>query len=205
MDSEKETHFAPTAIESWRNVVWAVSVLSNASSSSDYLAEVVRCNAALSMLVTGVETYAKTRFVELELEGVKLAARPCFKDFWSAFERSEELFEKISAGASANTKSWAATIADRVNFQSFEQLKKAYRKGYGIRFADLSLPGVTIEFAHKLMKHRHRVVHVSPLLGMVRGELEEGHPMFVNDKLLKRSIAAFDELISALHTCTLKL
>lgn len=205
VEAAGNTLLVPTAIENWENVAWAVGVLTGTGSSDDYMTEVLRTNASLSMLVTGVETYTQTRFSELASEGASIDMESLFNAFSSRAERDAGLFEIIKAEANASDGSFLARVLERINFQSMDDLKKAYKKAYGIKLGELAVANGSLELVRKLMLHRHRVVHVSPILGMVRGGEEKGQPTFVNYALLGRAVSAFDGVIRALHAATLSL
>ena len=61
----------PTALEVWQNTIKAIEVLGTGTSAEGYIFEVVCTNLTLAILVTGFEAYTKTRFLELEGEGIK--------------------------------------------------------------------------------------------------------------------------------------
>ena len=61
---------APTAIEAWSETIKAVDVLRTGKSDKGFLFETVLAAVSLSVMVTGLEAYAKTRFVEIETEGI---------------------------------------------------------------------------------------------------------------------------------------
>lgn len=61
----------PTAIETWQNTIQGVRLLQKGKSDEGYIFEVLICNLVIATLVTGFETYCKTRFIELEKEGIK--------------------------------------------------------------------------------------------------------------------------------------
>jgi hypothetical protein len=60
----------PSAIDAWNATIQAVTILDSGTSSEGYIFEVVVSNLTLSVLVTGFEAYMKTRFAELEREGI---------------------------------------------------------------------------------------------------------------------------------------
>lgn len=62
----------PTALEAWEETVSGINVLLNGEGdpSAHALFEVVAVNMTFAMLVTGLETFTKRRFLELEDEGI---------------------------------------------------------------------------------------------------------------------------------------
>ena len=66
----------PPALELWTTTMEVVRLLLLAESSDDgYMVEVALAQAALSAMVTGLETYCQTRFVELDGEGIPINAQ----------------------------------------------------------------------------------------------------------------------------------
>lgn len=71
-----ELVLGPTAIEVWNELVQSAEVLGSAVSDLGFTFEVVRTNLTVVVLATGFESYAKTRFCELEGEGIRPAMTP---------------------------------------------------------------------------------------------------------------------------------
>ena len=61
----------PTAVEAWKNTLQAIDILGAGESKEGFIYEVVVTNLSIAILVTGFEAYAKTRFLELEGEGIQ--------------------------------------------------------------------------------------------------------------------------------------
>ena len=201
---------APSAIDTWSDTRSAVDTLLEGESSAGYLFEVVAANAVLGMIVTGFESYMSGRFVELDQEGVPLDFDSVAAAFLSAEERS-----RVQAGdrtaleedAIQRGISRAEALADRINFQNYTNAKRAFNRGYDLRFGDLAnTTSQRLERVQRLIKYRHRVVHVSPLLGLLNGpECPPEEPFFANRDAMRDAAEEFDLFIRDLHDATLAL
>jgi len=199
----------PTALEAWISTVEAVRVLMGGSSPVGYLFEAVCTNLVIVMLVTGFEAYCKRRFLELEDEGVQADFDVLAGRFLSRSERERGLSRAIVQEASAEGISPTRKLVDqnRINFQNYDRCKAAYNKGYRIRFGeDIGVSNILLEEVQRLIEFRHRIVHVSPLLGMLnQGHVPPEEPIFSNREYAERAVEAFDDFIQGLHATTLRL
>lgn len=199
---------APTAREVWTSTVQAIDVLWTAKSDQGFIFEVVLTSATLSMLVTGLENYASTRLLEVEREGVRPDAKAVFDSFASKAERESERLKELEAIAGSDGSSVLTTIVatGRIHFQSYDNLKRTYRAAYGIKFGEMGISSQAIEEVQEFIRYRHRVVHVSPLLGMLNEqEVPPKEPVFANRHLAERARKRFDEFVNAVHNTTLRL
>ncbi|MDB5909789.1 MAG: hypothetical protein JWP34_3903 [Massilia sp.] len=199
----------PTAVEVWRNTLDAVELLWTAKSDQGDIFEVLLANSTITMSVTGFENYCKTRLLEVEKEGVKADSRALFNAFASAREREANLFEEISARAAATNHSILSAVLKipRINFQKFSHVKLAFSKGYGIKIGDIGVPGHVINELRKFIAYRHRIVHISPTLGVLNlADIGGGTlPVFSNRKCADRAVELFNTFVDSLHCATLAL
>jgi hypothetical protein len=201
---------APSAIDTWSDTRSAAATLLEGESTAGYLFEVVAANAVLGMLVTGFESYTSGRFVELDEEGVPLDFGSVAAAFLSAEERSRMQAGNRTAleeDAVQRRVSRSEALADRINFQNYANAKRAFNRGYGLRFGDLTnTTSQRPERVQRLIKYRHRVVHVSPLLGLLNGpECPPEEPFFANRDTMRDGAEEFDLFIRDLHDATLAL
>ena len=160
-------------------------------------------NLTISILLTGFEAYCKTRFLELEQEGIKPDMAALVSEFFSEKER-----DVIASEAEANHVSFLQKIIEkrRINFQNYKKCKRAYNKAYGLKFGEIGIASNDLEFLQRLIKYRHRIVHVSPLLGMLnQPEVPPEEPVFSNKKLGNDALKCFNIFITKLHNATLRL
>lgn len=175
----------PTAISAWTETKKAIEILLKGESKEGYIFETVKANLSIVMMVTGFETYCKTRFLEVEEEGVAV-------DY-------QEIKEKIKL-----TKE--EILRPQTNyFQQFNgSCKKIYKLGIGIKFGEL-VGSQGINMLKRLFKFRGRIVHVSPLLTMINEfEVPKEKPIF-SANIVKEALDLFDKFINELHKVTLKL
>lgn len=201
---------SPPAIELWRCTVVAVDLLMTGESAAGYAYEPVLSNAVLSMLITGYETYCQQRFSEIEREGVPPDRKRLIQKCGTRAQRDELKRGQLQAVLTALSGAgpcMSSVMAERINFQDFERCKSAYAAAYGIRFGrDLGVSGQLIARLRRLIKYRHRIIHVSPLLGALNlPEVPPEKPEFSNKVFAEEAKATLDRFINALHARTLEL
>lgn len=201
----------PPAIELWEMTREAVRVLLTGTSPEGYLHEVVTSNAALSMLITGLETYCRERFREVEGEGVPVDAVSFLKRFGNTEERDmikQGRRPEAAKPAPGESLARASILAERVNFQNYAEIKRAFSKGYGLRFGvHLDVENQLVQRVQKLLCYRHRIIHVSPLIAI----LNEGPDVTAEDwewskkPLAEQASEELEKFVRALHAATLRL
>lgn len=199
---------APTARDVWDSTLQAVKVLWTGSSDQGFLFEVLQSTTTLSMLVTGLESYGKARLLEIESEGIRADPVALFGAFCSKAERESARFTELQAQAAEASASLLAVVLDsiRINFQNFDDLKRAFRTAYGVKIGETELDSHEIDAVRRFIRYRHRVVHVSPLMAFLnqdRAPPEE--PVFANRALADQAVEAFSRLVHALHKATTAL
>ena len=198
----------PTAKEAWGETIRAIDILATGQSTEGYIFEVVVTNLTLAILVTGFEAYTKKRFLELEQEGLSPDAGAIINAFYPKKEREAGISALLESEAKDAGISVLQHIVDRdaINFQSYNNCKRAFNKAYGVKFGDLNLSGNTLEDLQSYIRYRHRIVHVSPSLGMLNQEsVPPEEPVFPKKETAQNSRACFSEFIEALHQKTLSL
>ena len=198
----------PTGLETWNSTLEAIKVLMTGSSPAGYLFEVVCTNLSIAMLVTGLEAYCKRRFLELEDEGVPADFDGLARKFLSKPERERGVQLAIVQEASRHAVSPARELLDqnRIDFQKYDRCKMAFNKGYGIKFGRIGVSNKLLQELQRLIGFRHRIVHVSPLLGMLNQErVPPEEPVFPNRQYGEKALKIFDDFIRGLHAATLRL
>lgn len=198
-----------TAIEAWNNTIEAVKILQSGTSSQGYIFEVICTNVTVVMLVTGFETYCKRRFLELEQEGILPGIDALLNSFLSAKERECGEGETIKTEAQESSISSLQIIVDsgRIDFQNYDRCKLAYNKAYGIKFGEVKgITSALLEDVQRMIGFRHRIVHVSPTIGMLnRGSVPPEEPVFPKREYAEKAINVFNDFIKCLHSATLSL
>jgi hypothetical protein len=198
----------PTALDVWRETTKAAEVLLNGQSEEGYIHEVAVSNVILSVMVTGLEAYTKRRFLELEEEGIQPDVEALIRKIMSRKEREAGIAQVLESEAHDAGKSVLAYLVDerKINFQNYSDCKNAFNKAYGLRFGDLGLDSRVLAPLKQYIQYRHRIVHVSPLLGMLnQSEVPPEDPVFSNKAFAQSVIDCFDTFIQALHCKTLEL
>lgn len=198
----------PTALEAWRETLQAIDLLGTGRSEAGYIYEAVMSNITIALLVTGFEAYGKTRFVELEQEGIQANATELVSAFYPKREIEAGIYELLQDEAREGGISLIQHLISRnlINFQSFKTTKLAYGKTYGIRFGELGMPSQDLDRLQKFIRYRHKIVHVSPMLGMLNQErVPPEEPEFPKRETANEAIQRFTEFIERLHDATLRL
>lgn len=198
----------PTAIEAWRSTKQAIEVLSSGTSSVGYMYEVVVTNMTLSVLVTGFEAYTKTRFKELEDEGINPDSLAVVDSFFSKREREAGIALILEAEATESGITLLSRLIQRsaINFQNYGDCKKAYSKAYGIRFGEIGIQSEILAQLQQFIRYRHQVIHVSLMLGLLnQSEVPLKEPVFPDRALAESALSVFNLFIGSLHAATLSL
>jgi hypothetical protein len=198
----------PTAIESWRFTVEGVGILFSGSSPKGYIFENVTTNMAIVMLMTGFETYCGRRFLELENEGTKPNYDALVNEFLSNTERDRgDSTTMLREAEKTHVSPIALLKQKKIDFGNWDNCKSAYNKGYGMRFGqDLGVPNDSLEEIQRLIRYRHRIVHVSPLIGMLNQDrVPPEKPVFANRAYGESAVKTTSEFIEKLHEATLRL
>ncbi len=198
----------PTAIDAWKSTLQAIDILRTGKSEEGFIYEVVTVNLSITILVTGFEAYAKTRFLELEGEGIQPYTDAIIKVFYSQKERLADIDSLLAEEAKASNVTVMDLIVGKrvIDFQNYEKCKLAYNKAYGVKFGDLRIEGQTLEKLQKFLKFRHRIIHVSPLMAMLnQAQVPPEEPIFSKTETLNDARKCFEEFVEKLHNATLQL
>jgi len=197
-----------TALDAWKETIKATEILATGRSDQGYIFETAVTNLTLAVLVTGFEAYTKKRFLEIEQEGITPDIDAIVNSFFPRKERVAGIAEILKSEAKDEQKTVLQLIVERdsINFQNYQKCKLAYNKAYQIKFGDLGLQSSTFEKIKKFITYRHRIIHVSALLGMLnQPEVPPEEPVFPKKELASKAIMEFDSFIEKLHEATLKL
>lgn len=198
----------PTALEAWTETVKAIEVLATGKSAEGYIFEIVVTNLTLAILVTGFEAYTKKRFLELEQEGISPDPEAIIAAFYPKKEREAGIKTLLESEAKdANVSLLQHVVArDAINFQNYNNCKRAFNKAYGVKFGELNLANNILESLQSYIRYRHKIVHVSPSIGMLNQELvPPEEPVFPKKETSDTAKHCFNEFIAALHQATLSL
>ena len=198
----------PTAIDAWKETIKATEILGTGKSDQGYIFETTMTNLTLAILVTGFEAFTKKRFLEIEQEGIKPDIDAVVNSFSSRQQRDAGIAEILKSEVNDEKKTVLQLIVEKnsINFQNYQKCKLAYNKAYEIKFGDLGIKSSTLEKIKKFILYRHRIIHVSALLGMLnQPEVPPDEPVFPKKELRIDAIREFDDFIGKLHDATLKL
>lgn len=198
----------PTAIEAWRETKKAVEILATGTSKEGDIFETTVTNLTLAILVTGFEAYSKKRFLEIEKEGIASDMQSIVNAFFPKKEREAGIFDILRSEAIGAHKTVLELIVDRgvINFQNYDKCKLAFNKAYKIKFGELSISSLEIKKLKKFIKYRHRIIHVSALLGTLNApESPPEKPIFPKKELAVETTNTFDMFIQKIHEATLQL
>jgi hypothetical protein len=199
---------SPTAIQAWRETLEAISIFTNGSKERDYAFQSIATNLSLVMLVTGFEAYGQKRFLELEKEGISPNVEALVSAFYPKRDREAGVLDVLRQDAIDNKRSVLEEILERgtINFQNYDSAKTAFNKGFGVKFGELGIASDKLDAIQRFIRYRHRIVHVSPLLGILnQTDVPPVEPVFPKLELAREAAEEIGRLIDALHEQTLKL
>lgn len=198
----------PTAVEVWKSTLQAIDILGTGESKEGFIYEVVATNLSIVILVTGFEVYTKTRFLEIEGEGVQPNTEAIINTFYSQKDRTADAIAILNEEAKTSNITTIDLILSKrvIDFQNYEKCKLAYNKAFGIKFSELGLTNQTLERLQKFLKYRHRIIHISPLDAMLnQAQVPPKEPVFSKKETLQAARKCFEEFIEKLHSATLHL
>ncbi|CED71788.1 putative uncharacterized protein [Aliivibrio wodanis] len=196
MHQEGDYTSKPFALEHWENTKEYIHILLTGESESSYMYESALSNLLLVSLVTGLETYLKTRFIELYKEGVELDLNTLVKQFSKREERANDAKLLIS------DDSLIKYTSKKINFQNYQHIKAAY-KSFGIPLHE-HISNTLIEKVKMLISFRHKIIHYSISLGLLNVGDYGAEPIFPNKALIESSIKEFDDFVTQIHSASLK-
>lgn len=201
----EEGNIEPTAIDGWEEIKKGIDTLNN--SYSDYQHELIGVNLSIASLITGFENYLKKRFIEIEKEGVVAVEEKLISIIFSKWQRENNYASELKTKASEEGITFIEKLAlKEINFQNYDDAKKAYTKAYGLKFSELGIKSNEIEKLKKFIGYRHKITHISPMTPILNSNnlnLEE--PIFPNKNLLNEGIKLFDDFIKKLHEKSKKI
>lgn len=198
----------PTAIDAWNETIKAIDIVLTGKSEEGFMFEVAITNLILVLLVTGFESYAKKRFLEIEQEGITPNIDALINSIFSRRERDADIGTRLATEANEGHVSILELIIGKgsINFQDYEKCKLVYNKTYQIKFGEIELESLVLDRIQKYIKFRHRIIHVNALEAILNvSEVPLEEPIFSNRKLAGTAIKDFNTLISKLHEATLNL
>lgn len=197
---------SPTAIEVWNMSIDTIGVLLSGTSPEGFMFDVVIRNCSIVILVNGFEVYCKQRFLELEKEGIKADIEKLKQKFYTKEEREKGIPESEVEAANLADNTFCEYIIrkKRIDFQNYEKSKLAFSKGYGIKFGtDLDISNINLEKLQKIIKYRHKIIHVNPLETIF--DTNTAPPTLLTKDFVLESKSVFNEFITSLHSATLQL
>jgi len=198
----------PTAKEAWGEILHAIDILATGQSTKGYAYEIVLTNLTISILVTGFEAYMKKRFLEIEKEGIAPDTDAIIKAFYPKEEREKGIDASLESEAKTANVSVLQYIVNRntINFQNYKDCKRAYNKGYGIKFGHIGLSSKKLEALQSYIGYRHKIIHISPSLGVLNKErVPPDEPVFPKKETAQMAKDCFEEFIKLHHKGTLAL
>ncbi len=193
----------PTAKELWDFIIEKVNVLIDGCKLKDFLFETTLAQQCLVMLMTGLEIYTKTRFLEMEKEG----KNPNIDALLHEFARNSNEIKNYSQTTGKSIFQSLFEIGGKglINFQDWDKCKTAYNKGYDIKFGDLpDLKGKTLENIQKYAEWRHKIIHSRKDMAVLNiNDVPPAEPLFSNKEFIEMAKNDFVEFVEKLHKQTI--
>jgi len=199
-----EYKMEPTALDYWKSTLKSVEILLSGSSDMGYIFEVVQSNYIISALVTGFEIYTKKRFLEIAEEGKE----PDMDALVQKIKLTISSRQEMEANAKKHGRSLLEEIVHnkKIDFQNYAMCKAAFASAYNIQFDKLGYKSPELDKLNNIIKFRHRIIHVSPLLSITNQfEKPLKEPIFSNRAYAKSAMDVFNGFINFLHTATINL
>lgn len=192
-----ELQLRESAIEVWVSTKHAIDIHMRSRPADGFIGEVIQSNLALVMMATGFETYCGRRFEELPAEGRQVDV--------AAFATAIVPKKYAAAGGYASLADVFAS--KQIDFGNYDTVKTSFRAAYGIKFAsDLGLRSETLGAIKRMLSYRHRIAHVSPLVGFLnQPRVPPQDPVFAGASLVSELLDATDRFVQGLHAATLRL
>jgi hypothetical protein len=203
----KDVVLEPTAKEIFDFQMEKIKILIENCKAGDFLFESTLVQQIIVILTTAFETYARTRFAELEKEGKSINIEELYKRFISKSYR-EQFKKEIEEIAGREGRTQLEVLIDKrnINFQDWESFKDAYNKGYGLKIGGICVSSDILLEIQKFIKWRHKIIHSKDDQTMINFEdVPPAEPIFTNRNLAERGLSIFQEFISTFHESTLKL
>lgn len=194
----------PTALEFWKETLKMTEVLATGTSSQGFIHDVAVANVTLSVLVSGFEVYTSRRFLELELEGRTPDIEAVINRFYSTHERESGIADSRKKDAAEAGVSTLAYIVKRrdINFQNYDECKRAFNKAYGISFGAIGVDSQTLGQLKRFIKYRHKIVHSEPLAIIYDMSAHPSEFIHASLEVAKQARECFDLFICKLHDIT---
>jgi hypothetical protein len=181
----------------------------------DFLFETSLSQQALVMLVRGFEVYSKNRFVEMGTELEKQAKSPRIDLLLSRFAKRQKPRDEVRSYAQEGGISILESMVrvprrsgqkGVINFQNWDDCKRAYSLGYNIQFGKIpDLRSDILQRIQQYIKWRHKIMHASEDTTVLNFEnVPQEEPVFANFALVERATKDFTEFIEKLHAQTNK-
>lgn len=196
-----------TAIATWVDAAQAAQLLLDhlrQIGDDEEQLTIILANQILAILVTGYETYCEKRFIELIVAGRPLDYARLNRKL--VREAKQGAYAGIELAELPHTHAFAKAIIKRyrINFQDYENGKRAYTAAFGLRFGALGLPNQTLQALQTWLRYRHRIIHVSPLLAILNDPASpQEAPVYAGVLVAAAAMEVFNTFISALHAQTL--
>lgn len=169
--------------------------------NGDFLFESTLVQQVVVLLVTALERYARFRFCEISKEGKVVNLGALCEAFIPKKYRDLQKKEIEETAKSENKPEIEILVGKRIiNFQNWDDLRKAYKKGYGITFGEAA----EANFTKKLKKYiqwRHDIVHATSEKTLLDYD-EKGSPIFSNKLLAENATDVFVEFVGSFHNLT---
>lgn len=171
----------------------------NSQIKKDYLFETTIYQQILVMLVTWIEVYWKTRFIEL-LDEKSVNDNDIINTF--VFKKHKDYINELN-----NLDNWKQKILKilddkRINFQNFEDFKSAFNKWFWINTWSFD----NLEKIKEIFQIRHKIIHTKndmTILNQYEMNKKWEQPKFLNNDFVKEMIKIVDNFINDFHKMTL--
>lgn len=169
------------------------------------LFELAIIKQCIVMLITGLEIYSRSRFVEME----KTGKHPNIKALLANFDKNNRWQDDRDDYVRTTGNSVLMSLLEipkgrgLINFQNYKDCKDAYNKGYGVRFGELVGIGTMLTGIQSYIALRHLIIHnqIEPAEPVI-GYGQQGNPLFLDIAFVEQAIYECSYFVDALQAAT---
>lgn len=188
-----------SAIEKYEMQKERINQLFQNSQIKDYLFETTIYQQILVMLVTWIEVYWKTRFIEL-LDEKNINDDNIIKKFIP--NKLINYIEELNDMNNWKEKVLKILYDRRINFQNFEDFKSAFNKWFSINTWSFD----NLKKIKEIFQIRHKIIHTKndmAILNQYEMNNRWEQPKLLNNDFVKKNINIVDDFINNFHKMTL--
>lgn len=157
---------------------------------------------SIVMMTTLFEVFCRERFLELEKSRL-----PALSEMYRLVPKDlQESIADYCTNCAFTTKISPLRIFvedRRINFQNWDNCKRAYNKVFDIKFGEIEIDGIILENIQKVLRHRHKIIHTKDESSFINdsGSFAK-NPEVINIAYVKKRLEDFQTFIGRLNAAS---